>query len=137
MLIQPRERIAPAPRNCKPKPLTVTPAHCIAAGMDLKKLIAKRGMKLMQDPRVAKVMQDERVMKAMMQAFQARSKAQENFDEKVEQVAKRLGLVTKKDVRELKRNMRKLETELKKAKKETAKLKAAAAEGTEGEGSAG
>ena len=126
MLIQPRERIAPAPRNCKPKPLTVTPAHCIAAGMDLKKLIAKRGMKLMQDPRVAKVMQDERVMKAMMQAFQARSKAQENFDEAVQKTAKRLGLVTKQEVRELKRSMRKLETQLKKAKREAEKAKEAA-----------
>lgn len=96
--------------------------------MDLKKLITQQGMKLMQDPRVSKLMQDERVMKAMMQAFQARSKAQETFDETVEQVAKRLGLVTKKDVRELKRTMRKLETELKKAKKEAAKARAKAEE---------
>ena len=102
--------------------------------MDLKKLITQQGMKLMQDPRVAKLMQDERVMKAMMQAFQARSKAQESFDETVEQVAKRLGLVTKKDVRELKRNMRKLETELKKAKKEVEKTKKAAAANEAGEG---
>ena len=85
--------------------------------MDLKKLIQKQGMKLIQDPRVAKLMQDERVMKAMMKAFQARSKAQESFDEMVENAAKRLGLVTKKEIRELKRSMRKLETELKKAKK--------------------
>lgn len=96
--------------------------------MDLKKLITQQGMMLMQDPRVSKLMQDERVMKAMMQAFQARSKAQETFDETVEQVAKRLGLVTKKDVRELKRTMRKLETELKKAKKEAAKARAKAEE---------
>jgi len=89
--------------------------------MDLKKLITKQGMKLIQDPRVTKLMQDERVMKAMMQAFQARSKAQENFDVMVENAAKRLGLVTKKEVRELKRSMRKLETELKKAKKASEK----------------
>ncbi|MGE0792345.1 MAG: hypothetical protein AB7S26_42115 [Sandaracinaceae bacterium] len=96
--------------------------------MDLKKLIAQKGMKLIQDPRVAKVMQDERVMKAMMQAFQARTKAQETFDETVEQMAGRLGLVTKKEVRELKRNMRKLETELKKAKKDAEKAKAKGSE---------
>ncbi len=93
--------------------------------MDLKKLISKQGMKLMQDPRVAKLMQDERVMKAMMQAFQARSKAQENFDVMVQNAAKRLGLVTKKEIRELKRSMRKLETELKKAKKAAEKAKKA------------
>lgn len=93
--------------------------------MDLKKLITQQGMKLMQDPRVAKLMQDERVMKTMMQAFQARAKAQESFDENVEKIAKRLGLVTKAEVRELKRSMRKLETELKKAKKDAEQAKAA------------
>ena len=91
--------------------------------MDLKKIISKQGMKLMQDPRFMKVMQDERVMKAMMQAFQMRGKAQENFDQAVERMAKRLGLVTKAEVRELKRSMRKLETELKKAQKDAEKAK--------------
>lgn len=95
--------------------------------MDLKKLITQQGMKLMQDPRFQKLMQDERVMKAMMQAFQMRGKAQESFDQAVEKVAKRLGLVTKNEVRELKRNIRKLETELKKAQKEVEMAKSAAA----------
>lgn len=94
--------------------------------MDLKKLITEQGMKLLQDPRVTKLMQDPRVSKAMMQAFQARGKAQETFDQTVEKVAKRLGLVTKAEVRELKRNMRKLETELKKAKKEAEQARKAA-----------
>ena len=82
--------------------------------MDVKKLIQKQGMKLMQDPRVMKLMQDERVMKAMMQAFQMRGKAQENFDQVVERLAKRLGLVTKAEVRELKRTIKKLEKALEK-----------------------
>lgn len=94
--------------------------------MDFKKLLKDKGLKLIQDPRVTQLMQDERVMKAMMQAFQARQKAQESFDENVAQVAKRLGLVTKEEVRDLKRSMRKLETQLKKAKKEAEKAKAAA-----------
>ena len=94
--------------------------------MDLKKLLTQQGMKLIQDPRVAKLMQDERVMKAMMQAFQARQKAQESFDESVAHMAMRLGLVTKEEVRELKRSMRKLETQLKKAKKDAEKAREAA-----------
>ncbi len=57
--------------------------------MNFKKLITEQGMKLLQDPRVMKLMQDERVTKAMMQAFQARGKAQESFDQTVEKVAKR------------------------------------------------
>jgi hypothetical protein len=95
--------------------------------MDVKKLITQQGMKLMQDPRVMKLMQDERVMKAMMQAFQMRGKAQENFDQMVERTAKRLGLVTKAEVRELKRNIRKLETELKKSQAKAEKSRKAAA----------
>lgn len=86
--------------------------------MDVKKFLTEKGLQLLQDPRVAKLMQDERVSKAMMQAFQTRSKLQESFDETVEQVAKRLGLVTKKEVRELKRAMRRLETELRQARSE-------------------
>ena len=91
--------------------------------MDLKKLVAKQGMKLMQDPRVAKVMQDERVMKGLMKALTARAKAQESVDEAVQNAAKRFGLVTKEEVRELKRNLRKLETQLKKAQREAEKAK--------------
>jgi hypothetical protein len=92
----------------------------------LKKSLMKQGLKLMSDPRVMKLMQDERVMKAMMQAFQVRGKAQESFDQAVERVAKKLGLVTKAEVRDLKRSMRKLETELKKAQKEAEKARKAA-----------
>ncbi|MEZ4340466.1 MAG: hypothetical protein R3B82_27925 [Sandaracinaceae bacterium] len=99
--------------------------------MDLKKLVAKQGMKLMQDPRVAKLMQNERVMKGMMSALSARAKAQESFDATVEKTAKRLGLVTKSEVRELKRTMRKLETQLKKAQREAEKAKAAAEKASE------
>ena len=82
--------------------------------MAIKDFLKKRGMELMQDPKVTKLMQDERVMKVAMQAFQLRGKAQEKIDENVEKVAGSLGLVTKKDVRELKRTIKKLETELKK-----------------------
>jgi hypothetical protein len=92
--------------------------------MDLKSRVMKKGMELIQDPRVAKVVQDERVMKVAMQAFQLRGKVQEEIDQRVEGVAKSLGLVTKNDVRELKRTIKKLETELK--KQADAQAKAAA-----------
>ena len=73
----------------------------------------KKGMEILQDPRAQKVMQDERVTKVAMQAFQLRGKVQEEIDQRVETVAKSLGLVTKNDVRELKRTIKKLETEMK------------------------
>ncbi|UJR79066.1 hypothetical protein [Sandaracinus amylolyticus] len=82
--------------------------------MAIKDFLKKRGMELMQDPKVAKLMQDERVMKVAMQAFQLRGKVQEQIDGNVEKVAQSLGLVTKSEVRELKRTIKKLETELKK-----------------------
>ena len=71
----------------------------------------------MEDPRVGKLMQDERVMKVATQAFQLRGKVQDEIDQRVEKVAKSLGLVTKNDVRDLKRTIKKLETELEKQKK--------------------
>ena len=104
--------------------------------MDFKKLVTKQGMKLMQDPRVAKMMQDERVMKGMMKALQARAKAQESVDEAVQKTAKRFGLVTKQEVRELKRSMRKLETKLKKAEREAEKARKAAEASAEPSGEA-
>jgi hypothetical protein len=85
--------------------------------MALRDEVLKRGMKLMEDPRVSKLVQDERVMKVATQAFQLRGKVQDQIDQRVEKVAKSLGLVTKNDVRDLKRTIKKLETELEKQKK--------------------
>ena len=93
----------------------------------LKDLITKKGLELMQDPRVAKLMQDERVMKAMMQAIQLRGRVQENFDQRVEDLAKTLNLATMKEIRELKRNLRKMEQDLAKAKAEARAAKEALA----------
>ncbi len=93
--------------------------------MSLKDRLIARGMKVMQDPRVAKLAQDERVMKVAMQAFQLRGKVQEEIDQRVETAAKSLGLVTKDEVRELKRTIKKLETELKKTQAATDALKKA------------
>lgn len=80
--------------------------------MDLKKFLQSQSMKLVSDPRVLKLMQDERVMKAMMKGFQLKQQAQENFDARVELIAKRLNLATKAEVRELKRALKKMENEL-------------------------
>ena len=85
--------------------------------MALRDRILKRGMELMQDPKVAKLVQDERVMKVAMQAFQLRSKVQDQIDDRVEQVAKSLGLVTKNEVKELRRTIKTLENEIEKTKK--------------------
>lgn len=93
--------------------------------MSLKDRLIARGMKVMQDPRVAKLAQDERVMKVAMQAFQLRGKVQEEIDERVVTAAKSLGLVTKDEVRDLKRTIKKLETELKKTQAATEQLKKA------------
>jgi hypothetical protein len=93
--------------------------------MSLKDRLVARGMKVMQDPRVAKLAQDERVMKVAMQAFQLRGKVQEQIDDRVATAAKSLGLVTKDEVRDLKRTIKKLETDLKKQQAATESLKKA------------
>jgi HAMP domain-containing protein len=84
--------------------------------MDLKSLMSKQGLRLMQDPRVARLMQDERVMKAVVQAMQMRGRLQQRFDDRVDQVAKALNLATKREIRELKRSLRRMEQELEKAR---------------------
>jgi polyhydroxyalkanoate synthesis regulator phasin len=85
--------------------------------MAIRDEVLKRGMKLMEDPRVAKLVQDERVMKVASQAFMLRGKVQDEIDGRIEKVAKSLGLVTKNDVKDLKRTIKKLENELEKQKK--------------------
>jgi HAMP domain-containing protein len=84
--------------------------------MDLKSMLTKQGLRLMQDPRVARLMQDERVMKTLVQAMQARGKLQQELDDRVERVARALNLATKRELRELKRSLRRMEQELEKAK---------------------
>lgn len=83
-------------------------------------MLTEQGLKLLSDPRVTKAMQDPRVMRGVLRAMELRGKVQEGMDQTVEQLAGQLGLVTKKEVRELKRSMRKLETELKRTKKAAA-----------------
>ena len=85
---------------------------------DLKSKLLKRGMKLMQDPRFMKVMQDERVLKTIMGAMQLRGKVQENLDERVERIAKKLNLATKQEIKDLRRTIRRMERELEEAKAE-------------------
>ena len=83
---------------------------------DLKDFLTKKGMELMQDPRVAKLMQDERGSKGMMQAIQLRGKVQEQFEKGVEDIAGALNLATTKEIKDLKRQMKKMERELEQAR---------------------
>lgn len=89
--------------------------------MDFKDFVKKQGMKVIQDPRFVKVMQDERIMKTVMKGFQLKQQAQEQFDARVERIAKQLNLATRGELRDLKRSLRKMEQEL---EKERAKAKA-------------
>lgn len=84
---------------------------------DFKETLTKRGLELLQDPRVAKVMQDPRVMKGMMQAIELRSRAQQAFDKGVEEVAQSLNLATQKEMKDLRRQLKKVERELEQARK--------------------
>ena len=86
--------------------------------LTFKEFLAKRSMKVLQDPRVAKVMQDERVMKGMMQALEFRGRAQQAFDRGVEEVARTLNLATQKEMKDLRRQLKKVERELEKARAE-------------------
>ena len=78
----------------------------------LKKALIERGMKLMNDPRVARLMQDERVMKALMAAMSVPGKAQSFARDQAEHIAKAMALATQDEVKDLRRTVRKLEDEL-------------------------
>ena len=95
--------------------------------MDLKRFFQTQGMKVMQDPRFMNLVQDERVMKTVMKGFQLKQQAQEQFDARVETLAKQLNLATKVELRDLKRALRKMEQEL-----ETERAKNKATEASKG-----
>lgn len=74
--------------------------------------LARRGLQLIQDPRVAKLMADERVMRALMRAVKLRGQAQDRIDEGIDSIARTLNLATKREIRELKRELRRVEQAL-------------------------
>lgn len=77
-----------------------------------KKALAKQGMKLMTDPRVAKFLQDERVMKAVMQVMSVPGKVQTFTSDQRERLAKALRVATEDEIRDLRRQVRRLEEEI-------------------------
>ncbi len=80
--------------------------------MALRDVLARRGIQLIQDPRLAKFMQDERVMRALMKAVQLRGQAQDRIDDGIDSLARSLNLATKREIRELKRSLRRMEQQL-------------------------
>ena len=86
--------------------------------MSFKDKVAEQGAKLLQDSRVNRVMQNEHVMKGVVKALQVRTQAQQSVADHVQKAAKRFGLATKQEVREMKRTVRKLETKIRKTESE-------------------
>ncbi len=80
--------------------------------MGMRDYLSRRGLKLLQDRRLARVFQDERVVRAMMRALELRGRIQERLDERIEGVARSLNLATKRELRELKRTLRRVEQDL-------------------------
>ena len=80
--------------------------------MDWKQTVADRALRLMQDPRVMKALQHPKVVQGFMDALQLRAKVQQNFESRVQRVAKGLSLATQAEVRDLRRTVRRLEREI-------------------------
>lgn len=95
--------------------------------MALKSFLKQTSVKVLSDPRTQALMQDERFTKAMMRAIQVRQQAQDIFEQRVEEVAESLNIVTKNELKELKRNLKKMERELQRTKAELDAAKKAAA----------
>lgn len=71
-----------------------------------------RLLRVLQDPRVAKLLADPRAQQALMRVLRFRGRVQEQYDRRLERMARRLNLATAREVRELKRTIRRLEEEL-------------------------
>ena len=84
--------------------------------MDLKQQLISKAFQLLQDPRIAKAAQNPKVMQGLMGALKLRALVQEqvqqNLNEGVRRVVKRLNLATESEVRELTRAVHRLEREL-------------------------
>ncbi len=74
--------------------------------------LRNRLLQVLQDPRVAKLLADPRAQKALMQGLRFRGRVQEQIDQRLERMARRLNLATAREVRELKRTIRRLEEQL-------------------------
>ena len=77
--------------------------------------LKQRLFELMQDPRFLELMKDPRFQQLALRALRLRGRVEGAIDRRVQQVAGRLNLATKKDLRALHRRIRHLEEELRKA----------------------
>lgn len=74
--------------------------------------LRNRLLQLLQDPRVGKVLQDARVQRGIMRGIRFRGRVEEALEQRLERLAGRLNLATKREIRQLKRAIRQLEDEL-------------------------
>lgn len=98
-------------------------ALCYAAVSmaSFKKTLAKQGIKLMTDPRIAKLLQDERVMKAVVQMMSVPGKVQTFASDQKERLAKAMRVATEDEVKDLRRQIRRLEEELARVERDKGK----------------
>lgn len=80
--------------------------------MSIKQRLMNRARKLLEDPRVASFIESPLLMQSVESAIEARAKLQENLEQGVQRIAKRLNLATTGEVREMKRTIRRLEREV-------------------------
>ena len=75
----------------------------------LKQEAMRRGMKLMQNPKVMKLMADPRLMNALTQGFALKGRIQSEIDSRLRAMAVTLNLATKEDLETLQRTVKRME----------------------------
>mgnify|MGYP006290577919 CR=1 FL=1 len=91
----------------------------------------KIAMKAMQNEKVQKIMANEKVQESFANAFKASYELKSQFEEKKQELAERLNLATKDDLRSMKRELDRLQRQvsrLKRQKREAEKRAREAAE---------
>jgi hypothetical protein len=80
--------------------------------MAWKEQLRNKALAALQNPRVASALQDPRVMQGLVSALRLRSQLEQNLNQTVAQLAKRLNLATSAELQELRRAVSRLERQL-------------------------
>jgi hypothetical protein len=79
--------------------------------MAVRERVVRVSMWLLQEPRVMGKLRNERTTKAIITAMRAENRLRNALDGAVASVARRLGLATRDDLREIERSLVRLEQE--------------------------
>jgi polyhydroxyalkanoate synthesis regulator phasin len=92
--------------------------------MDWKEQLRNKALTLLSEPRVSALLQDPRLTQGIVGVFKLRTQVEQQVDQGVRRLAKRLNLATAAEVQELRRAVSRLERQLEQERHEQAEIAA-------------